>query len=67
MSMGSLMVRDIILTISCHKAGILIPLSDMDQDYLRQIILELEQETDSHLESKFIIENVSDMWQDDLV
>jgi hypothetical protein len=67
MSMGSLMVRDIILTISCHKAGIDLPLSEMDQDLLRQILLDLEQETDSLLESKFIIENVSDMWQEYLI
>jgi hypothetical protein len=67
MSMGSLMVRDIILTISCHKAGVKLPLSNMDRDLLRQILLELEQETDTHLESKFIIENVSEMWQGNLV
>jgi hypothetical protein len=62
MSVGSILIRDIILNVACHKAGIELALSKKDQGAFDQFLLELDMESDP----KPILENLAEVWLDNL-
>ncbi|WDE13489.1 DUF262 domain-containing protein [Thalassomonas haliotis] len=60
MSVGSIIIRDILLTLSCYRAGIEISLSSDDEELLKETIEDLEGDVDP----KSSIEYIADQWQE---